>query len=51
LDETGIVGYALFVAVVTVDEHHEVGGLQGHLSALIVASRGADTSLGIPIDG
>ena len=49
LDETGIVEYALLIAVVAVDEDYEMGGLEGHLGALIVAGGSADSSLGITI--
>ena len=51
LDETGVVEYALLVAVVAVDEYHEVGGGERHLGALVVAGGGADATEGIAVDG
>ena len=51
LDELGIGGDAVAVAVVAVDEDDEVGGLKRHLRALVVAGGGADSSLGIAVDG
>ncbi len=51
LDEPDVGGDALAVAVVAVDEDDEVGGLEGHLRALVVAGGGADASLGVAVDG
>ena len=51
LDEAGIVSDTLFIAVVTVDEHHEMGGAEGHFRPFVVAGGCAHTSLGITIDG
>ena len=50
LDELGILADALLVAVVAVDEYHEVGGAEGHLGTLVVAGRGPYPTLCVAVD-
>jgi len=47
----GIVRHTRLVAVVAIDEHHEVGGAERHLRPLMVAGGCANASLSITIDG
>ena len=51
LDEAGIIDDTLFLAVVAVDEYHEVGGVDGHLRALVVAGGCTYAALCVAIDG
>ena len=41
----------LFIAIVAIDEHNQMAGVERHLSPFIVACRSAHTSLRIAIDG
>ena len=50
LNETGVIGYTLAITIVAVDEDDEVGGLEGHLRALMVAGGSAHSALRIAID-
>ena len=50
-DELSVLADAVFVAVVSVDEYGEAGGLQGDLRALVVAGGSAHAADGVAIDG
>ena len=49
LDKLGIGDDALSVAIVAVDEYHEMGGVKCHLRTLVVAGGSAYATLGIAI--
>ena len=51
LDVLGILDDALLVAVVAVDEHDQMAGVERHLGAFVVAGGGAYATQGIAIDG
>lgn len=51
LDKACIVGHSLLVAIVTIDEYHQMRGVDAYLGALIVARRCAHSADIIAVNG
>ena len=50
-NELGIGAHLTFVAIIAIDEHHQMTGVDGDLCALVVARRRPHPTHGITIDG
>jgi hypothetical protein len=51
LDKVGIGQHAFFLAIVTIDEYYQVGGVERDFCAFMVAGRRAYTAFCIAING
>ena len=49
-DELGILAHVLFISIISVDENHQMGRVNSHLCALVVAGRSSYAANLVPIN-
>ena len=49
-DELGILAHVLLISIIAVDENHQMGRVNGHLCAFVVAGRSSHTANLVPVN-